>query len=731
MSRFRYILFFIFLTAISGIALPQTTGTVTGTVVDSQTGEPLFGANVFLQNTFWGAATGESGEFAIAGVTGGDYTLKITMIGYRPFTTPLRISATEPSAAFAARLVRDFISVPQVVVTASRSAEDIMDLPLSVSVMGPRDITDKNAVTVDEALAYVPGVTIVKDQLNIRGASGYTLGAGNRSLLLLDGIPIVGSAAGNITWSIVPASEIDRIEIVKSGASAMYGSGALGGVVNIITRNAPLRPETRLRAITGIYSQPRYSQWDWRDTPGRFTILEYSHSRPIRAHGAWLRVQTNQTDGYTQLGWSRSLNLTSKAKLNFGNKFNASLFGNLLADEGGIESQWKSPIDPFEAPDDSRDDRSSGTKLNLNSTINAVLSPRSAVRLKTALYDVRWQNHGTNNDRSNEQKLFAELQDETRISRRWHATSGITIQRASIDADIFGQHQSFTGAAYGLLRGNLGQGFSASLGGRFESFSVDDSARARQLIPQVAANYRPTDWLAFRASVSRGFRSPTIAELYSSSRLNVFVVRPNPGLVPETSRSAEIGFTLRGTGPPAILPYFQFDGAWFRTDYRDLIEPTPDNFGVIHFENVTNARISGFDVGLLAKLLQGRMDFQAGYTYLNPVVTGNSGETLDTLSYRYRHYFTETTAFHFKSLTASIDSRHTSRMEKTELFDESPASGRDKRVPVRVWNGSLAWTWKQLEARLRIENIFQYYYVELERNMGEERNISLSVLWKF
>ena len=61
--------------------------------------------------------------------------------------------------------------------------------------------------------------------------------------MLIDGIPLLGSAAGNISWSVIPTSEIERVEIVKSGGSAMYGSSAMGGVLNIITRNAAIEPE--------------------------------------------------------------------------------------------------------------------------------------------------------------------------------------------------------------------------------------------------------------------------------------------------------------------------------------------------------------------------------------------------------------------------------------------------------------------------------------------------------
>lgn len=721
---------FAVLLACLSLAIGQNDGSIIGIVIDNETKSPSIGANVLIRGTFWGAATDENGEFNINHIPFGRYTITVTVIGYKPYEEILVLSAEKPTVRVSAKLEREVIQSSQIVVTASRSEQNIMDLPLSVSLVSPRKIMEKNVISLEKALMYEPGVTLIKNQLNIRGASGYTMGAGSRSLLLLDGLPLMGSASGNITWNVIPVSEIDRVEIVKSGGSAMYGSGAMGGVVNIITRNAPPKPETRLRLLSGFYSRPKYDQWQWRDSHGRFSTLEITHSLPIGRHGAWFRLQRNQTDGYTELGWNESWNLTGKTKLNFGNKYSASLYGNFITTNNGVESQWKSPADPFEAPFGAENDKTTGTKLNINSTISAVMSPYTVLHIKGSVYDVFWQNSGTNNDRSEEQKVFGELQGGTKISRRWHVTSGISLQKATIDASIFGSHSTFTQAFYGLLQGKFGHGLSTSLGGRYELFSVDSKENDAVFVPQLALNYHPAKWLSLRTSLAKGFRSPTVAELFSQSQLNVFKVEPNPDLLIESSTSYEIGSTVKFAGVSPVLSFMQIDVALYSSDYFDMIEPTPDSHGIIHFENVTNATISGLDAGLLIRLYHGLIDFQGSYTYLNPVETGSDGNITDTLSYRYRHHFTQTLSLNINSFSFIVDSRHTSRMEKTKLFDEKSTTGRDKRVPVDVWNCGISWVFKRLEVRTRIENIFQQYYVELERNMGEERNFQLSIMMK-
>ncbi len=692
----------------------------------------MVAANVIVKSTFWGAATNSRGEFEIPDLPFGKHILTISVIGFSPIDTAVVLSLENTSPSIAITMKRESIQSAQIVVTASRSEQDIMDLPLSLSVVSPKQIYDKNVVSLEEVLLYESGVTIIKDQLNIRGASGYTLGAGSRSLLLLDGVPLMGSASGNITWNVIPASEIDRVEIVKSGGSAMYGSGAMGGVVNIITRNAPDHPESRIRFLSGAYSNPKFDQWNWRGSRGLFSTTEITHATPLFGHhGVWVRLQRFQSDGYTELGWKEHWNATAKTKLNFGKTYSASFYGNFITTQNGVESQWKNPADPFQAPLGAEEDYSEGTKLNIHSTVSAVLSPFTVLHLKGALYNVYWKNNGTNSDQSNENKLFGEIQGGTKLSRRWHLTSGLNVEQATIDASIFGEHTTSTQSLYGLIQGRHGLGLSSVLGGRLEAFHVDKEGKPVQFAPQIGLNFRPKNWISFHGSMARGFRSPTVAELFSRSQLNVFKVEPNPGLATETSVSTEVGFIIKQTNLMRYITFAELDMALYSSKYEDMIEPTPDSYGVIHFENVTNATISGLDLGYSIVVHNGLVGLQGAYTYLNPIETAKDGSITDTLSYRYRHHFTQTTSLHLGTITVQLDSRHTSKMEKTELFAENPATGRDRRVPLNIWNMGILWEYRKYEIRLRVENLFQQYYVELERNLGEERNFQFSLIRNF
>jgi iron complex outermembrane receptor protein len=134
---------------------------------------------------------------------------------------------------------------------------------MSVSTMDAGSISRRNIITLDDALRYVPGVNLTEYQVNVRGSSGYSRGAGSRVLLLVDGIPFVTGDTGEMNFETLPVGQIERVEVVKGAASALYGSSALGGVINVITKRIPEQPETRIRAFGGFYGTPSFPQWDW------------------------------------------------------------------------------------------------------------------------------------------------------------------------------------------------------------------------------------------------------------------------------------------------------------------------------------------------------------------------------------------------------------------------------------------------------------------------------------
>ena len=716
---------------LSSLVLGQETASISGLIKDSESDEPLAGVNVLIPNTFVGSASNVNGSFILRDLDTGTLDLQFSMIGYEKLILQkIEISAGVNQIS-EIKLVRNVLSLPQVIVSAARVEQDIMESPFAVSVVGPRQIQDKSIIQLSEILPYMSGVNTIRGQLNVRGASGYTLGAGSRSLILLDGIPLLGSGAGNISWTIIPTSEIERVEVIKSAGGAMYGSSAMGGVLNVITKNASHAPETRIRGKIGAYSDPKYDQWEWRDKPGIFHTFEVTHSRSIGNHTGWVRFQKNDSDGYTALDWEDAYNLTGKFKFNFSEKYTGSIYANYYDEKNGLASQWKSQADPFEAPPGDENDYSKGYKLNLNGSFNTIYSPSVLLKFNAGFYKVNWQNFGrTNDDNTDEQKGFSEFQLSKTFSERLNIVSGISIQSASIGATIYGEHSSTSTSIYTLIQQKFLKQLSFTLNGRWENFVVDGKNLNQIFSPQIGLNWNKDGKLAVRGSIGKGFRVPTIAELFTQSQLNIFQVEPNPGLKTETSLAYELGFSWQSVklGP---FTNISFDNALFRTEFSNLIEPTPDETGIIHFENISDAKISGYEASISASLLSGFLHISSAYTTLDPVQIDKSGDIIDTLSYRYRQQWISTVSCYWKYLFGGFEYRAASKIESVELFQYNAQTGVDKRVSLHLWNVFLGLYYKKWEGLFRIDNLFQYYYVDLERNMGEERKFSFTLSTSF
>lgn len=505
----------------------------------------------------------------------------------------------------------------------------------------------------------------------------------------------------------------------------MYGSSAMGGVVNIITRNAPPKPETRISTQIGSYSKPRIDQWRWPGEGGFLYNTEVSHSRSLGDHAVWIRLQSRRDDGFMQLNWEEALNLSAKVKLNFGNAHSASVLLNILSDDTGLLSTWKSPADPFEAPAGSENDHTVAIKTVLNTYYNYLYSPTLSLKIRGSLYTNTWDSYGADPNYSNEKRYFGEFQANRNWSEKLSSVAGVTLQTNTVEAQIFGEHDSRSMAAYILAQHKL-RNVTLSLGGRWESYAVDGEGQDQVFAPQIALNWKPKSWLALRMSSGQGFRVPTIAEMFTRARRSIFTVEPNPNLTSETSVSRELGLSMM-LGEMGMIDLLKVDAALFQNRFNNMIEPVPDSLAIIHFENISDARIQGFDLGLGVSLLSNLMDLKTSYTWLDPVELNAAGESIDTLSYRYRHHWVSTLGLHLWGVDASLEYHTTSKLESVELFPENPVTGQDLLVPVHLWNAGLGTSVKDWRFLLRVENIFQYYYTQLERNMESERLVTFTV----
>ena len=122
-----------------------------------------------------------------------------------------------------------------VVISAGKFEQRIEETTVSMEVIKPQMIENKNTTEIQTAMEQIPGVNITDGQANIRGGSGWSYGAGSRVLVMVDDMPLISGDAGQVQWKLIATENINQVEVIKGASSVLYGSSALNGVINIRT----------------------------------------------------------------------------------------------------------------------------------------------------------------------------------------------------------------------------------------------------------------------------------------------------------------------------------------------------------------------------------------------------------------------------------------------------------------------------------------------------------------
>ena len=260
------------------LALFAQTGTVAGRVTD-QDGNPLVGANVLIVGTNMGAATGMDGDYSMASVTAGDYKVSANYIGYATSSEQVSVlagSVTELNFSLRASA----IDMNEIVVTGTGVAVEKAKLGNTVGTVKMDELAGSPVSSVDQILTgRIPGVQVNLNgglagegaEIRIRGTS--SISQSNQPTIYVDGIRLDNSTnAGGMNWnggvpgrmSEINPDAIERIEVLKGAtASALYGSKATNGIINIITKQGAIgKPKFsfKMAQTTGSYDESRYKE---------------------------------------------------------------------------------------------------------------------------------------------------------------------------------------------------------------------------------------------------------------------------------------------------------------------------------------------------------------------------------------------------------------------------------------------------------------------------------------
>ena len=448
----------------------------------------------------------------------------------------------------------------EVLVTGSVPDEDPSDLPATTRVVTREEISARQATSAYELVTTLPGLQGARLGAPGQQASVFLRGAESDHVLVLwDGIPLNNPYFGGFNWAFLPAEGVDRIEVVAGPYGALYGSDAVGGVVNLVTSRDRSVNSLTLEGGENDYLRTGF---DAAMSRGDLDLRLGGHLR--RGDGEHPNEQFDAESGFSRLGWEVD------------DGWRLEVLGRTLQAETGIPfaSGLPSPErriawDEWEigVPWSGR-----GERWQLDGLLSAVH------------YDSRFRDPASSfsSSRTDSEALrgriaFTRELPSRRRGNGWIA-GGVEAERLEVsDRSNFGVNLegSTQETRSAFVQGHWERPrWTADVGVRYDDNDVFGSA----VSPRAGLVFSLRPWARVRASYGEGFRAPSLGELF-------FPFFGNPDLEPERSSSREVGLSL-GRGSWAV------DLALFETRFQDLIDFDESFVNV----NVGEARSRGLEV---------------------------------------------------------------------------------------------------------------------------------------
>jgi outer membrane receptor for ferrienterochelin and colicins len=650
----------------------------------------------------------------MSAVPPGSYTLVVLALGYSRDSLP-GVAVTEGEGRdVSVALTRAPVGLSDIVVTASRAPERAEESGASVSVLSRSALVGRNITTLDQALVYEPGVTINAGQLDIRGSTGLARGVGSRVLLMLDGHPILSGDGGEIDFESLPLLDVDRVEVVRGAYSALYGSNALGGVVNVLTTPIGDEPETTVRLHFGTWQQPE--RFRFTDNQLEQKGFGIQHAQQLGGVGARLFLGREVSDGYRQDdahdAWLGRLKVASQPEAS--HPWDA--YAVWARENDGEFFIWRSDSQPFEVDPATRNDHEIDYKLLSGGSFTPLVAANTLLRVSPYVNYNSVQNHfpsDSNSDHHRATRLGGTVDLSLRRGR--HALDlGTDVAHTIVASNFLGPHHINDDALFIQDGVRLSDQWTTSLGGRLDYHDASGGKPEWSPSPKIGVTFRPGSRLSTRMSVAHGFRSPSAIEQFvNTTQFGVRVV-PNPDLKSERVWSAEAGVSV------APIVGLRFDASVFESQYRNLIAPCAVNFSTYTFCNLNRARVRGLDLSFKTGLADDLLALEGTYLLLD----GKDLDTGDPLVYRSRHNVTGT-------LTAlrglvGLDMRFRSRVQAVLQYPLDP------RSTITVFDLRVGYRLAGVALQAKVSNLFQTFYVDvMEKNPGAPRNLSLTAYRTF
>ena len=486
-------------------------GELSGRVVDVETNGLLSDVNINIIELNKKVPTNNKGQYLVKNIPDGTYHIVATHIAYDRSDTLLVTVNGRQTQDFALRSSPWVLN--DVVVTGTRTPHLLKDVPVQTEVVTSRDFKRTGAKTVDEALTSSIGV-IINEDLSGQGASLRGID-GDRVLILVDGERAVGRVRGSIDLSQYALNNVEKIEIVKGNGSTLYGSDAMGGVINIITK----RPkETKLSGDVS-FDYGKYKQLN----PS--ANLKYGNTKTAilvggnyySTDGFDLIDSTLHTEGVEKINRA---NFSSKLNHKLSDKWTTTLSSRYMYEKKKWYESEQIILNTTDTLDVPFDDREKNNRYESSLSFDYLSGDKYSMkfRLFGTFYDHTWNKFATSDgswvDTSKTKDKFLEASYTSNyvIGENHIATYGLdyTYQDLTSTELIDSKKANKSFSAYLQYEYQLNKKWNFVLGERVE----DHSAYGTHFTPSLNIMYKSGETFKFRGFVGKGFRAPSIKEQY-------------------------------------------------------------------------------------------------------------------------------------------------------------------------------------------------------------------------
>lgn len=681
---------------------------VSGTVVD-ESNESLPGTTVTVKELpALGATTDNRGAYSITLPDAKEYTLQVSYVGY--LTQTRKVAAGSKNVREDFRLKEDAIGMETVVVTGTRTPKLLKDAPIVTRVITADDIKKVDATHIGDLLqAELPGIEFSyamnqQTSLNMQGFGG------NAVLFLVDGERLAGETLDNIDYDRLNMDNVERIEIVKGAASSLYGSNAVGGVVNIISKVSTEPWSVNLNARYGAYNNQRYGGTIGFNA-GKFnSMTNIQHTSvdtiPMKNDGDFKKVYASKTWNVKErLVYTHNdhLKLTARAGYFFRERDQMS--------SGSARDRYR--------------DFSGGLKGNY------VFDKKSDLEVGYTFdqydkSDYMPQTGRDVRDYSNVQHSVRAFYNHTFADKHTLTVGGDYMRDylMSYQFEDNGSKHQYTVDAFAQFDMNLTDRLNIIAGLRYDYYS---DAAVENTSSKLGIMYKVGD-CSLRASYAGGFRAPTLKEMYMNFDMaSIFMIYGNPNLKPETSQNYSLSAEyMKGRYNLTVTGFYNMVDNRISTVWSDALKGQ-------FYTNISQVKISGLDANASVRYPCG-ISARLSYAYTHEYI--KRGEPY--ISTTRPHTATARVEYDRKwknyAFNIALNGRYLSKVN-TEEYTSNTSYEETEKVTYpayTLWKLTLTQkVWKGISITAVVDNLFNYvpsyYYNNSPATTGTTVSVGMSL----